>query len=174
MSGGDEAMIAAAVRGGDPGAFSLLYGRYRPLVFSVAWRITGDTDVAEDVVQETFLQVSQALAAWRPEAKLSTWIYRIAVNAAIDERRRARRRPAAGPVPDRAVEHAVPDRAVGDRISRAVSSLPPRERAVFVLRHYEDLPLAEVADVLGIALGTVKATLHHAVAKLAESLKDLR
>lgn len=166
------------MNGGD---FPQLYSAYRPLVFSVALRITGDADVAEDIVQETFLQVHKALAGWKPQGKISTWIYRIAVNEAIDERRRARRRPRPTEVPDRAVDAAVPDLAVepwqgqlAGRIAAAIAGLPPRERAVFVLRHYEEMPLAEVAEVLGIALGTVKATLHHAVAKLAEELKDLR
>lgn len=158
----------------DDGDFPHLFSAYRPLVFSVALRITGDADVAEDIVQETFLQVHKALAAWKPQGKISTWIYRIAVNEAIDERRRARRRPRPSEVLDRAVEAVLPDRALEKRIAAAIAGLPPRERAVFVLRHYEEMPLAEVAEVLGIALGTVKATLHHAVARLAETLKDLR
>ncbi len=171
MDATDDAAVVAAAGRGDKAAFALLYRRWRPLVFGVAFRITGDADVAEDVVQETFLQVHGALAAWRPEARLSTWIYRIAVNEAIDERRRSRRRPS--PLGDLPAP-APADRAVADRIAEAVASLPVREKAVFVLRHYENLPLAEVAEVLGIALGTVKATLHHALTKLADRLKDLR
>lgn len=167
----DEALLVAAVVRGDASAFALLYGRYRPLVFRAAQRISGDPDVAEDVVQETFLQVHAALPGWKPEARLSTWIYRIAVNEALDERRRARRRP--GRLSEVAAPSA-PDRSMADRIAGAIAALPPRERAVFVLRHYEDLPLAEIASVLGIALGTAKATLHHALLKLADRLKDLR
>lgn len=173
----DEATLVADVLGGNPEAFARLFSRFRPLVFSAAFRITGDADVAEDIVQETFLKVHAALRGFRPEARLSTWIYRIAVNEALDERRRAKRRPVAesrhdGPLPEPA--WTAPDAAAGERILEAVKSLPPREKAVFVLRHYEGLPVAEVAEVLEIAPGTVKAALHHALAKLAGKLGDLR
>lgn len=173
----DEATLVAAVLGGNPEAFAQLYSRFRPLVFSAAFRITGDADVADDVVQETFLKVSAALPKFRPEARLSTWIYRIAVNEALDERRRAKRRPTPasghdGPLPEPA--WSAPDASAADRIREAVAGLPPREKAVFVLRHYEGLPVAEVAEVLEIAEGTVKATLHHALARLADRLRDLR
>lgn len=173
----DEAIVLAAVQRGAPEALALLYERFRPLVFSAAFRITGDPHVAEDVVQETFLQVGEALPRWRPQARLSTWIYRIAVNEALDERRRARRRPVpesgcAERIPEKAVE--APEAGVADRILEAVAQLPAREKAVFVLRHYEGLALAEIAEVLDVALGTVKATLHHALSKLADRLRDLR
>ncbi|MBI2924020.1 MAG: RNA polymerase sigma factor [Planctomycetes bacterium] len=173
----DEAIVLAAVQRGAPEALALLYGRFRPLVFSAAFRITGDANVAEDVVQETFLQVREALPRWRPQARLSTWIYRIAVNEALDEKRRSRRRPVpesgcAEPIPERAA--APSDPGVSDRIHDAVAQLPAREKAVFVLRHYEGMALAEIAEVLDVALGTVKATLHHALSKLADRLRDLR
>lgn len=167
-----DAAVAAA-RNGDRTAFEWLYRRFRPLVFRAAYRISGDAALAEDVVQETFLRVHAALPGWKPEAKLSTWIWRIAVNGALDERRRASRR-AAVPLPDLVAPERTHDPALAERIRTAIESLPPRERAVFVLRHYEDLPLAEIAEVMGIALGTAKATLHHALGKLAERLKDLR
>jgi RNA polymerase sigma-70 factor (ECF subfamily) len=173
---GKEAFMLAAARSGDREAFDALYRRFRPLVFRAAFRITGDAHEAEDVVQETFLQVHEALPQWRPEARLSTWIWRIAVNKALDERRRAKRRPAvAGELPEpAAAEVAQPDATVAERIRAAIEALPPRERAVFVLRHYEDLPLAEVAEVLEVAVGTVKAALHHALVKLSGKLRDLR
>lgn len=173
----DDATMVDAVLGGNPEAFARLFERFRPLVFSAAFRITGDADVAEDIVQETFLKIHAALPRFRPEARLSTWIYRIAVNEALDERRRARRRPLPesrhdGPLPEPA--WTAPDGSAGERILEAVASLPPREKAVFVLRHYEGLPVADVAEVLEIAEGTVKAALHHALAKLADRLRDLR
>lgn len=172
MTGFDESAVVAAVRRGDEEAFALLYRRFRPLVFRAALRIGGDADRAEDVVQETFLKVHAALADWRAEARLSTWIYRIAVNLALDERRRSARRPVL-PLPE-VVAPQVADLGHHERIDQAIAALPPRERAVFVLRHHEDLPLAEIAEVLGMALGTAKATLHHALIKLSASLKDLR
>lgn len=173
MGSGNEAMLAGA-RSGDREAFEALYRRFRPLVFSAAHRITGDAHEAEDVVQETFLEVHEALPRWRPEARVSTWIWRIAVNKALDERRRAKRRPVTGEVPEPAVEAARGDATVAERIREAVAGLPARERAVFVLRHYQEMPLAEVAEVLDVAVGTVKAALHHALAKLSARLRDLR
>ncbi|KAF0240078.1 MAG: RNA polymerase sigma-70 factor ECF [Planctomycetota bacterium] len=127
----DEAAMVADVLGGDPEAFARLFARFRPLVFSAAFRITGDADVAEDVVQETFLKIHGALRGFRPEARLSTWIYRIAVNAALDERRRAKRRPVTesrhdGPLPEPA--WIAPEAGAGDRIREAVAALPPRRR----------------------------------------------
>jgi RNA polymerase sigma-70 factor (sigma-E family) len=130
--------------------------------------LTGDRNAAEDLVQSA---LAKSLAAWRrierddPEA----YVRRCMVNEAISHtRRRAWRERAVAAVPDRAVEDAVnDDRAI---VMRALAQLPPRQRAVLVLRYYEDRSEEEIASMLGIARGTVKSQASKGLAHLRSSL----
>jgi RNA polymerase sigma-70 factor (ECF subfamily) len=158
-------------------ALGLLYERYNRRVFNVAWRVLGDWARAQDVVQEVFLHLRDRIGTWRGDAGLPSWIYRIAVNRAIDHRRREIRRPAwrMGETPlEEPVRRPRGDEASpppldqlereGEkgRVRHALEGLSPKLRAVLVLRYQEGLSYEELAEVLACSLGTVKSRLNRA------------
>lgn len=172
--------------GSDSDSFRALVEEHSPMVFRLAHRMTGNVSDAEDVVQETFLKAHRSLGGFHERARFGTWIYRIAVNAAIDViRRRGRRTPARRNFEDDppvvetiASTNPLPDRlAMSGQIQRdvaaALSRLSPRERAAFVLRHMEGMPIESIAQVLKIGPNAVKQTVFRAVQKLRRELAPL-
>jgi RNA polymerase sigma-70 factor (ECF subfamily) len=131
----------------------------------------GDRDLAHDAAQEAF---ARALRHWRKVRVMDrpdSWVYVVAMNQLRDHWRRAERRRGRVPEPEYLADNAS---AVATRISvrDAIATLPPRQREAVVLRYLADLPLADVADAMGCALGTVKATLHGAMATMRIELDD--
>jgi RNA polymerase sigma-70 factor (ECF subfamily) len=169
---GDAALVEA-VRRGDAGSREALYHRFKRRVYALAVRIVGPSD-AEEVAQEAFIRIFRGLTKFRGDAALATWIYRLAVNAALSHR--ARRNAAAQPETSDDVEaHASADPARGDavlrgRIERALARLPVGYRTVIVLHDVEGLEHEEVAQILGCHVGTSKSQLHKARARLREML----
>lgn len=172
--------------GSDSDSFRALVEEHSPMVFRLAHRMTGSVPDAEDVVQETFLKAHRSLAGFHERARFGTWIYRIAVNAAIDVIRRRGRLTAARRISDDdppvvetiASTNPLPDRlAMSGQIQRdvaaALSLLSPRERAAFVLRHMEGMPIEGIAQVLKIGPNAVKQTVFRAVQKLRRELAPL-
>jgi RNA polymerase sigma-70 factor (ECF subfamily) len=181
-----ELDLVRRARGGDTDAFRAIVEAHSRPLFRAAWRILGDPEGAEDAVQEAFLRAWRALASFDEEAELSTWLYRIAVNAAIDQRRgRRRRQVVAAPLPldlDGAVvaRSAEPDphrRAVSGEIARrtrdALERLPDAERTALLLRHFEGRSIAEIARALGRGENAAKQTVFRAVRKLRAALGPL-
>jgi RNA polymerase sigma-70 factor, ECF subfamily len=170
----DETALVEAVRRGDPGSREALYHRYKRRVFALALRIVGAID-AEEVSQEAFIRIFRGLPKFRGDAALGTWIYRLAVNAALSHRAR---RPAPGveASSERAADTAlvaVPatgDLALRRHLERALASLPVGYRTVIVLHDVEGLEHEEVAAILGCHVGTSKSQLHKARARLRETL----
>ena len=172
--------------GSDSDSFRALVEEHSPMVFRLAHRMTGNASDAEDVVQETFLKAHRSLGGFDERARFGTWIYRIAVNAAIDLIRR-RGRPTASrrtgdddpPIVETlASSDPLPDRlAMSGQIQRdvaaALTQLSPRERAAFVLRHMEGMPIERIAEVLKIGPNAVKQTVFRAVQKLRRELAPL-
>jgi RNA polymerase sigma-70 factor, ECF subfamily len=167
---------------GDRDALGPLMERHHGRVYRIAYSYLRNADDALDAVQETFVKAYQHAARWHPEAEVTPWLVRIAVNQSIDQYRRGRRRHAnetpleadgvvmqlpAGEIP---ADQRVQGREIGERIARAVRELPDTQRSVFVLRHYEDMSLEEIAQALGIQLGTVKSALHRALFRLRDRL----
>lgn len=172
--------------GSDSDSFRALVEEHSPMVFRLAHRMTGNVSDAEDVVQETFLKAHRSLGGFHERARFGTWIYRIAVNAAIDVIRRRGRLTAARRISDDdppvvetiASTNPLPDRlAMSGQIQRdvaaALSQLSPRERAAFVLRHMEGMPIEGIAQVLKIGPNAVKQTVFRAVQKLRRELAPL-
>lgn len=165
---------------GDPHVFEEIVKAHEVRVYSVAFRMVGNSEDARDVSQEVFINAFRALPRFRVEAPLSVWFYRATVNSSINLLRR--RRPTASldeagyAVPDGA--RAVDDLAVaadtGDAVHEALERLSDEYRAVVVLRDLEDLDYAEVATALDIPIGTVRSRLHRARAQLAELLRPYR
>jgi RNA polymerase sigma-70 factor, ECF subfamily len=161
---------------GDRGAFEVLYRRYARPVFGLALRRLGDRGRAEDAVQETFASVWRAAHSYRPErGPGGPWLYAVARNAIID-RGRARTEPAVEPPDEPASEPGPPERAEASwtawRIHRALEELSPNERTVIELAYWSGLSQSEVAEYLGIPLGTVKTRTRAALARLADLLEE--
>ncbi len=177
----DEELITQ-IREGDRTAFEQLVSRYEDRVYNLAYRMLASRQDAEDVLQDTFLNVIRGLDKFRGTSSFSTWLYRIATNAALTKiRKRSRREKSESEFLDDvyAVKRAaragavLPDwsanpatRALDDEARRqmgeAINELPKIYRAVFVLRDVEGLPAAEVAEVLGLSVPAVKSRLHRA------------
>jgi RNA polymerase sigma-70 factor (ECF subfamily) len=175
-------LVEGAARG-DREAFRAIVETEGDRVYRIALGLMRDHHDAEEVVQDAFVRAFRSLGRFRGDAALSSWLYRITVNVAHDHRRRRgrwRRHVDDEPVPADAAEtrpDADPERlaaAAGIRtdIDRAVLGLSERERTVFILRHDGGLKIAEIAEVLGRAEGTVKNLLFRAVRKLRAALAD--
>jgi RNA polymerase sigma-70 factor (ECF subfamily) len=170
---------------GDREALEPLMERHYQRLYRIALAYLRRPDDALDVVQETFVKAYTHAARWDGAAEVAPWLTRIAVNQAIDIYRRGRRRlgkeealddaaPQALAVGDPSPERRVLGQEIGERVDSALRILPERQRAIFVLRHYEELSLQEIAQALDMSLGTVKSSLHRAVARLRERLQGVR
>lgn len=185
MEPSDRELMARLARG-DREALEPLMGRHQRRLYRIALGYLRDPDLALDAVQETFVKAFQSAARWDGRAEVAPWLVRIAVNESIDQYRKVRRRRTSEePLPEDdhsgrlTVEGAAPDRRVlgreiGERIQAALLGLPDRQRAVFVLRHCEEMSLEEIAESLHMNLGTVKSALHRAVRRLRERLEGVR
>lgn len=180
--GDSDETLAARASSGDAPAFETLVRRYQSRVFGLACRLTGSDNDAADVLQDTFLQAYRHLSSFRHESRFGTWLYRIATNAALMQRRARSRRPSEPldaflPAFDEAglhratpeeltvtnrVEELIDRRNLVDKARAAIDRLPDSCRVAFVLRDLEDLPTAEVADVLGIEPAAVRQRVHRA------------
>jgi len=169
----------------NPQDFPALYGEFYPKITRYLRRLVGDAE-AEDVAQETFVKVSRSLKSFRGESQLSTWIYRIATNTAMDHLRkpsskRSARQTSGAEEDEEYYEDTVVDSAplhdtllirkdMNDCIRGLVNDLPENYRAVLVLSDLEGFTNAETGDVLGLSLDTVKIRLHRARLQLKKSL----
>jgi RNA polymerase sigma-70 factor (ECF subfamily) len=154
----DEAALAARAQGGDEDAFAELVRRHQDMVYAVTWRMTGSAADAADLTQETFVRAWRGLAEFRGGARLSSWLYRVAMNASLNwlaaARRREDRLDEASPYLAGQERAAVPDE-LSARVEEALLALPPAQRAAVVLTLFEGLNHAEAAHVLGCAETTV-------------------
>ena len=171
----DEELLAR-VGDGDQGAFEILYRRYARAVLGLALRRLGDRGRAEDAVQETFASVWRSARTYKPDrGRGAPWLYAVARNA-ISDRGRARIEPPAEPEDEPALEAGPDERAeqswVSWRVHRALESLPERERTLIELAYWSGLSQSEIADRLGIPLGTVKTRTRSALGRLADALQE--
>ena len=160
---------------GDRGAFEVLYQRYARPVFGLALRRLGDRGLAEDAVQETFASIWRAARSYKPErGPGAPWLYAVARNAIID-RSRARNEPAAEAPDEPSPDAGPPEQAEASwtawRIHRALEELTANERTVIELAYWSGLSQSEIAQYLGIPLGTVKTRTRAALARLADLLE---
>lgn len=177
----DEWLAARAAAGDEP-AFEAIVTRYQARVFRLAWRLTGNEGDAADALQEAFLQVYRGLPSFRGDSRFATWLYRIATNAALMQRRARARRPtepldgflpcfdangmhAATPDELQAAAHVdeiIDRRRLAEKAHAAIERLPEPYRDAFVLRDLEEMTTAEVADILGLEPASVRQRVHRA------------
>jgi len=181
----DSDLISRAA-GGDTAAFQLLVEQHRSMVYRVAYQFAGNHFDAEDIAQEVFIKVYRSLDRFRQDAQLSSWLYRIVMNACIDHRRR--HSPAGAAPFGEEAEHRMlntpaetpgpEDRAyageLGQVLEEEIGRLPKGQRIVFIMRHHQGLKLSEIAVSLGLAEGTVKRQLHAAVHRLRRALSSVK
>jgi RNA polymerase sigma-70 factor (ECF subfamily) len=175
----DEELLELVARERDGEAFEELYRRYARAVYGVVRRMLSDHARSEDVVQEAFTSVWRAASGYRRERGAATgWLFAIARNAASDALRGRTAITLADP-PDQADPEAGPDERVAAdmaafNVHAAVDSLPEREREVIALAYFDGLSQSEVAENLGIPLGTVKTRTRSGLARLADRLSNER
>ncbi|MEI6669303.1 MAG: RNA polymerase sigma factor [Acidobacteriota bacterium] len=172
--------MAARCGRGELPAFEELYKQHSGRIYNVMYRMSGSAADAEDLLQDVFLQAYRRIASYRGEAALGTWLYRLAVNACLDHMRsrQGRQQSATDYIDDvEGLEPAAspfwrPDRAL-DRIDleTAIAQLPPSYRNTFVLHDVEGHQHHEVAEMLGIAVGSSKSLLHKARLRLRALLR---
>lgn len=160
--------IIAAINAGDSAAFDLLYFRYRDWVAGLAFRFTGDSDAALDVLQETFLYVLRKFPGFCLTANFKTFLYPAVRNLSIAARRKAERYQASEEALQQLENTPAPMTAgppIGD-LDTVLASLPEEQREVILLRFVDGLSLGEIAQAMDIPLGTVKSRLHNALQTL--------
>ncbi len=184
----DEALLAAHVAG-DADAFGLLFSRHRDRLWAVALRTTGDPERAADGLQDGLVAAFRRADSFRGDARVTTWLHRVVVNACLD-RLRSEQVRAADPLPDDLADRDRPARApVSDdsldpaehgirserrrQVLAALATLPPEQRAALVLVDMEGYAVAEVAEILDCAVGTVKSRCARGRARLATLLRPL-
>ena len=171
-----ERALVARAQAGDLEAFEALYRAHVGRVYAVCYRMAGDATLAEELAQDVFVRAWQRLGSFRGESAFSSWLHPLTVNVALSERRSRRRRtsrfmstddPASFERPE--ARRAGPEE--GFDLDRALATLPPGARSVFVLHDVEGYKHEEIAQMTGVATGTSKAQLHRARKLLREVLE---
>jgi len=183
----DQELIARTL-GGDGGAFAVLADRFQRKIFRVAYAIVRDETEADTITQDTFIQAYTHLAKFQGRSELETWLTRIAINRSRDSLRRRKfislftgsaddddRTMLFEPVDERPdPEREIMARQLRVAIEKAERTLSAQQKIIFRLRHYEERPLEEIAVLLGLAAGTVRAHLFRAVHKIRKELAEWR
>lgn len=187
-----DAAAVAQVLAGDQDAFRVLVERYSRSMFRLAFHMTGNEQDAEEVVQEGFLRAYRRLGQFESRSSFGTWIYRVTANAALDSVRKREKHakhlqpppgeeaevegtdllatlPADAPTPERLLLSA----EVQAKVESVLNGLSGRERAAFVLRHFEGLSIEEIGQTLGLRTSATKNTIFRAVQKLRRALEPL-
>lgn len=184
----DQILIKKALAGNE-GAFRILLNRYKDAVYRIVVKIVHNRDEAQDLVQETFMKAFGSLSSYKCEYRFTTWLYKIAANNCIDFLRRRRLVAVSLDQPLETKDGQVtieladwtynPEMDLATRqrslsIDAAIDSLPPKYREVILFRHKRDKSYEEIAEILGIPVGTVKARIFRARELLKKKLKSLR
>ena len=188
----DEALMVHYQRG-EVRAFEILLERHRKPVFNFILRFVGSRELAEDLLQETFLRVIKGAANYQRKAKFTTWLYTIARNLCVDQSRRKKHRKAAsldspigkgdensGTLLDVVAGDEMPSdrkavsRQLHETLHNAIGSLSDEQREVFLMREFLDMPFKQIADVVGVPENTVKSRMRYALEKLRLELEEYR
>ena len=186
----DEARLIEEVRSGNSEAFDYFVRRYHRKIARVAYRLLKDAGEADCAAQESFLRAYQSLRDFREGSTFETWVTRICINWCKDRLKRRRLvlyfhqaprdsadedtgphdvTPAADPSPERRAL----SREIRERLREAMKALSPRQHTIFLLKHFEELSIPEIAEVMGLDVGTIKSHLFRAAQKIRERLADV-
>jgi RNA polymerase sigma-70 factor (ECF subfamily) len=184
----NEQILVDRFCGGDHTAFHELVGQYKKKIYYLAYDITGNHQEAEDISQEVFIKMFRSLKKFRRDAKMSSWLYQITVNASIDSLRKksSKLKRSIDEFDQLHIQEGIASSGahnfdpvistessqIQNHISQALQKISPKERTVFVMRHYNDLKLNEIAEILNITVGTVKSLLFRAIKKLRKELSS--
>ena len=173
--GASDEALAAGANAGDRAALETLLARHLDRVHAICRRVTGHPEDALDATQEALIAITRGLHRYDGRARFTTWLYRVATNAALDELRRRKRRP--DPVElldERVAAESGVESAVTARldVDAALASLGPEFRTAVVLRDLCDLDYAEIADVLDVPIGTVRSRIARGRAAIADRLRE--
>ena len=177
----DDTCLVEEALGGNPASFQLLVERYEQRIFNLIRHYTRNPVEIEDLAQETFLKVYRRLSSFQRQSSFYTWLYRIAVNTILDSLKRRGRSPVqavedleAVPVPASGAVQSPSSTLEREELARithdVLEQLPEIFRTVLVLREYEDMAYQDIADLLGISIGTVESRLFRARARFKERL----
>jgi RNA polymerase sigma-70 factor (ECF subfamily) len=178
----DEELVAAT-REGDPGAYDQLVQRWERKIHGAAFRVLGSHEDAREVSQEAFLKAYRAIGGFEQRSRFSSWLYQIALNLCRDRLRRKKGRhmvsldemgedEGARLLPASPSVHREVERLdLAERVARAVAELPSDQREVIVLKEYQELTFAEIAEVLGTPVSTVKTRLYRGLSQLRRRLQ---
>lgn len=186
----EEQVLVRRIQQGENSAFRELVERYKKNIYNLAYDLTGNHHDAEDLSQEVFIKAFRSMSKFRDDAKLSSWLYRITVNTAISQKRKksvshmqlqenfeenvSELNQNSETEISRNPEKNAEAKLMQEHFEIALQKLTPREKSIFVLRHYNDLPQKEIAEILKINLGTVKSMLFRAIKKLQKELAFYR
>ena len=188
LTAASDEQVAERAVGGDREAFSELVRRWEGRIFRLAYGMLGCAEDAREVTQDTFFAAYRNLTNFRGEARVSSWLHRIAVNQCISRQRRARVRPETS-LPeqedagfenqlwaDNAIEASPADatesKQRAEAVRRAVMTLPPELREVVLLKEFEEMTFQQIAETLGVPLSTIKSRLYTALKQLSMKLKQ--
>lgn len=165
-----DADLISRFLNGDRSAFDALFVKYQDYVYNIVYGIVGRAEEARDITQEVFVQAFRSLHTFRGGARFATWIYRIAVNRAVDGARAAKGRRwlpfietlKATPDPSDSPEQVLDRHSERDMVQAALNKVPLQHRDVLVLRYFQDLSVEEIAEVLGCSVTAAKVRLHRA------------
>jgi RNA polymerase sigma-70 factor (ECF subfamily) len=183
----DDSLLVDRCLKGDERAFGLLLGRYRRPVYSIIYRMVGNAEEAQDLAQEAFIRAFRNLPSYDRSRTFSNWLFKIASNLTIDYHRKRKLKTVSlsvGEEDEEGRELELRDEAPSaldnileeedaNRTESLIRSLPESYRIVVLLRHAQDMAYEEIADTLGLPVGTVKARLHRARALLKQKLESL-
>lgn len=177
-------ILVKKTQDGDSDAFGELVLKYQKRIYDIAYSFTHNVEDAYDLSQEIFLKAFKAIDRFQDNSAFYTWLYRIAKNAGIDYIRRQKRKNlmSFGDItamnrlckeqPQNQPIHQVERDELNEQIKKSISKLPTRQKQVFVLKHYKELKLREIAETLGLSIGTVKAHHFNAVRRLRKNLSN--
>ena len=177
-----DGRVIEACQQGDRAAFQLLFETYKDKVFSIAvYSSGGDRAVADDVTQQIFLKLFTAIRQFRGDSEFTTWLYRLVVNACLDERRRRRRLLPWGeetvamrnPSDKKPQEKQYARLEIAEAVQKAIGELKPKFRLPILLKYIEGLSYEEIASVMGCSKGTVASRLNRGHSQLAKRLSHL-